>query len=213
MRALSFLLLLLTVTAAGARRMHARDIQRLNRGDPVPAGWRLATYEDAERNNACFNLVLKGGQIAELADGYKVAGWWHNNVVDKMVRACKGCPDPGLWSEQRAHKVVVSFGKGTVLGRERFEHSLRQVGNGALHLLGFTVYFDLTGQLFSFLARSLERGGGELAPLCGWFCRVVLAGFVDQFRLTWRVVKAVTFVISLPITLRSLWIQTFRGWV
>ena len=200
MRALSFLLLL-TVTAAGARRMHARDIQRLDRDDPVPAGWRLATFDDAERNNACFNMVLKGWQIAELADGYKVAGWLRNNVIRKMVRACKGCSDPWLWSEQRAHKVVVSFGKGTVLGRERFEHNLRQVGDGALVVLGLTVSFDLTGQLFSFWASSLDRGcllarSLELAA-------VVVAGFVDQFRLTWRAVKAVTLVISLPVTLRS----------
>ena len=206
MRALSFLLLL-TVTATGARRMRARDIQRLDRDDPVPAGWRLATYDDAKRNNACFNLVLKGWQTAELADGYKVSCWRYNNVVDKMVRACKGCPDPGLWSEQHAHKVVVSFGKGTVLGRERFEHNLRQVEDIALVVLGLTVSFDLIGQLNSFLASSLDRRGyGRLAAL-------VVAGFVDQFRLTWRVVKAVTFVISLPVTLRSLWIQTFRGWV
>ena len=40
-----------------------------------------------------------------------------------------------------------------------------------------------------------------------------MAGFVDQFRLTLRIFKAVTFVISLPVTLRSLWIQMFRGWV
>lgn len=206
MRALSFLLLL-TVTAAGASRMHARDIQRLDRDDPVPAGWRLATYDDAKCNNACFNLVLKGWQIAELADGYKVAGWRFNNVVDKMVRACKGCPDPGLWSEQHAHKVVVSFGKGTVLGRERFEHNLRQVGDNALVMLGLTVSFDLIGQLNSLLASSLDRRGyGRLAAL-------VVVGFVDQFRLTLRIFKAVTFVISLPVTLRSLWIQMFRGWV
>ena len=200
MRALSFLLLL-TVTATAARRMRARDIQRLDRDDPVPAGWRLATYDDAKRNNACFNLVLKGWQTAELADGYKVSGWRYNNVVDKMVRACKGCPDPGLWSEQHAHKVVVSFGKGTVLGRERFEHNLRQVGDGALVVLGLTVSFDLTGQLFSFWASSLDRGCLLARSLK--LAALVVAGFVDQFRLTWRAVKAVTLVISLPVTLRS----------
>ena len=200
MRALSFLLLL---TAARARRLHARDVQRLNRDDPVPAGWRLATYNDAERNNACFNLVLKGWQIAELADGYKVAGWWHNNVIDKMVRACKGCPDPGLWSEQRAHKVVVSFGQDTVLGRERAEHIVRQIGDGALVLLGLSVSFELTGQLISLLASSLNQGE-VLAALVG-------SGFVDPFQLTSRVVKTTTLLISLPITLRSLLIQMFYG--
>ena len=179
MRALSFLLLL-TVTATGARRMRARDIQRLDRDDPVPAGWRLATYDDAKRNNACFNLVLKGWQTAELADGYKVSGWRYNNVVDKMVRACKGCPDPGLWSEQHAHKVVVSFGKGTVLGRERFEHNLRQVGDIALVVLGLTVSFDLIGQLNSFLASSLDRRGyGRLVALVVAGCRPVPAHLED----------------------------------
>ena len=199
MRALSFLLLL---TAAAARRLHARDIQRLNRDDPVPAGWRLATYHDAERNNACFNLVLKGWQIAELEDGYKVAGWWHNNVIDKMVRACKGCPNPGLWSEQHEQKVVVSFGQDTVLGRERTEHTVRQIGDGALILLGLTMSFELTGQLFSLLASSLNQG--ELAAL-------VLTGFVDQFQLTSKIVKTATLLVSLPITLRSLLIQMFHG--
>ena len=199
MRALSFLLLL---TAAAARRLHARDIQRLNRDDPVPAGWRLATYHDAERNNACFNLVLKGWQIAELEDGYKVAGWWHNNVIDKMVRACKGCPNPGEWSEQHSEKVVVSFGQDTVLGRERTEHTVRQIGDGALILLGLTMSFELTGQLFSLLASSLNQG--ELAAL-------VVTGFADHFQLTSRVVKTATLLVSLPITLRSLLIQMFHG--
>ena len=102
---------------------------------------------------------------------------------------------------------MVSFGKGTVLGRERFEHNLRQVGDIALVVLGLTVSFDLIGQLNSFLASSLDRRGyGRLVAL-------VVAGFVDQFRLTLRIFKAVTFVISLPVTLRSLWIQMFRGWV
>ena len=200
MRALSFLLLL---TAAAARRLHARDIQRLNRDDPVPAGWRLATYHDAERNNACFNLVLKGWQIAELEDGYKVAGWWHNNVIDKMVRACNGCPNPGLWSEQHEQKVVVSFGQDTVLGRERAEHIVRQIGDGALVLLGLSVSFELTGQLISLLASSLNQGE-VLAALVG-------SGFVDPFQLTLRVVKTTTLLISLPITLRSLLIQMFHG--
>jgi len=200
MRALSFLLLL---TVVRARRLHARDVQRLNRDDPVPAGWRLATYHDAERNNACFNLVLKGWQIAELADGYKVAGWWHNNVINKMVRACKGCSDPGLWSEQRAHKVVVSFGQDTVLGRERAEHIVRQIGDGALILLGLSVSFELTGQLISLLASSLNQGE-VLAAL-------VVSGFVDPFQLTSRVVKTTSLLISLPITLRSLLIQMFYG--
>ena len=202
MRALSFLLLL---TRAGARRLHARDIQRLNRDDPVPAGWRLATYHDAVRNNACFNLVLKGWQIAELADGYKMTGGWHNIVIDKMVRACNGCPSPGRWSEQRAHRVVVSFGQDTVLDRERTEHIMRQIRDGALVLLGLTVSFELSGQqLFSLLDSSLNQG--ELAALVWTWTE-----FVDWFQLTSRIVKTATLLISLPITLRSWLIQMFHG--
>ena len=205
--ALSFLLLL---TAAAARRLHARDIQRLNRDDPVPAGWRLATYHDAERNNACFNLVLKGWQIAELADGYKVAGWWHYNAIDKMVRACKGCPNPGLWSEQRAHKVVVSFGQDTVLGRERTEHTVRQIGDGALILLGLTVYFELrTGQLLRLgdsLVNKLIRVNTQVVDVAR-----LVAELVDHFQLASRVVKKAMLLVSLPITLRSLLIQMFHG--
>ena len=208
MRTLS---LLLVFTAVAALRLPARDIQRLNRDDPVPAGWRLATVDDVTLNSACFNLVLKGWQIAEIANGYKVAGWGYTNSIEKMVRACAGCSDPGLRSEQPGHKVVVSFGEDTVLGRERTERNVRRAGDVGCRLFLITKLIELSVKSFKVLAsQGIVQAWHQLQQL---LALADLGVFIDlaTHAATSGTVSRIALGVAVPIGLRSAFLQQFYG--
>ena len=61
MRSVFAIVVLVAVANALTFQSRSRDkkIQRLAHDEPIPDGWRLATVDDAQRNPACFRLVLR----------------------------------------------------------------------------------------------------------------------------------------------------------
>ena len=114
-------------------RASDKNIQRLAHDEPIPEGWRVATVDDAQRNAACFSLVLRRGawrrkpDKASLAGDFTVAASSSGDPSFSSLRIEKRKPPP----DQCTCKVVVRFDEGEVLKRERVEHvvnRVRQVG-------------------------------------------------------------------------------------
>ena len=110
-------------------RASDKNIQRLAHDEPIPEGWRVATDDDAQRNAACFSLVLRRGawrrkpDKASLAGDFTVAASSSGDPSFSSLRIEKRKPPP----DQCTCKVVVRFDEGEVLKRERVEHVVNRV--------------------------------------------------------------------------------------
>ena len=146
-------LLLLTLTSVDAFLIRRQS----HDGQDVPAGWRLATAEDARLNEAHFHLVLKKWDIASLKGEKKANGWGYAEKVivkkpddwQSLFRLFRGCftgfqgfPRTGLVEEKRhnealGHQVIVNFEEGTVLKGERIERIVRRTDRVAFSAFCF----------------------------------------------------------------------------
>ena len=125
---------LMLVAAADALAFQLRtsdkNIQRLEHDEPIPEGWRVATVDDAQRNEACFSLVLRPQTLfrnrdkASLAGDFTVAASNSGDLFScSPLRIEKRKPPP----ERCTCKVVVRIDEGEVLKRERVEHAVSRV--------------------------------------------------------------------------------------
>ena len=187
-------LLLLTLTSVDAFL-----IRRQSQDDHVPAGWRLATAEDARLNEAHFHLVLKMWDIASLKGEKKANGWGYAEkiiVENRLFRLFSGCftgftgfPRTGLVEEKRhnealGHQVIVNFEEGTVLKGERIERIVRRTGR-------------VTFSAFCLAWPAIT--------LLSW-----MAVVPKTVATSWLVLDGIMALIWAPIKLRSTWHQT-RG--
>jgi len=125
-------------------------ILRLETDESIPAGWRLATLEDAKSNQASLALVLREYDIASLSGGKiydsvlptsKMAGWGYSSRVEPMA-------DP---AEVLGHKLVVRFAPGVVLDREKMERMLRLTGLVSWRVLVVAVWLSTAHHLAELL--------------------------------------------------------------
>ena len=142
MRSVFAIVVLVAVANALTFQSRSRDkkIQRLAHDEPIPDGWRLATVDDAQRNPACFRLVLRPRTFLRKRDKALMAR-------DLMVSASNS-GDPFASSpiriekkpplEQCTCKVVVHFNTSStysqllfneyeLLKRERVERAVSGV--------------------------------------------------------------------------------------
>ena len=129
MRTVFSVLVLVAAPVADAltvqKRASHKYIQRLAHDEPIPDGWRLATVDDAQRQAACFSLVLRPSNLRQKRDKAGLAGECMvissnngNPFVSSPIRIERRKPQPDLCT----CKVAVRFNEGEVLKRERVEH-------------------------------------------------------------------------------------------
>ena len=182
----AFLLVLVAATDAfelpRASRNDGKQIQRLAQHDTVPKGWRLADADDATSNRACFRLVLRRWDTAQLEGGFKVSGAEGGSNPVRWSAFDPMPPEPLAPAETCAQKVVVRFNRGDVLGRERAERIACRVGKAVESYMQFYLALDVM--------------------------RLVLA--IPRYAVLESLFVAASLVYSL-LVLRSEWIQRLRG--